>query len=63
MEKMGQQMAYVGPVLAFVILMNLPAAISLYWLTGAVFSISQQIIVNRSLKNFPSPNGTATHTT
>lgn len=63
MEKMGQQMAYVGPVLAFVILVNLPAAISLYWLTGAVFSIFQQVIVNRSLKNFPPSNGTATHTT
>lgn len=62
-EKMARQMVFMGPVLAFVILANLPAAISLYWLTGALFSLFQQAMVNRSLKDFSSSNGISTNTT
>jgi len=32
-----------------VILVRLPAAVAIYWLTSTLFSIIQQIIVNRSV--------------
>ncbi len=48
-EKVGQNMVTFMPILTVVILFNLPAAIGLYWGTTTVFSIFQQLIVNRSL--------------
>jgi len=39
---------FIGPVIALVVLTRFPAAVGLYWLTTTVFSIIQQIIVNRS---------------
>ena len=53
-ERMAKQMVFIGPVLALIVLMNMPAAIGLYWLTGTVFSVFQQIIVNKSLRGFPN---------
>ena len=47
--KMAKFMVYVGPVIALVILVRLPAAVAIYWLTSTLFSIIQQIIVNRSV--------------
>ena len=61
-EKMGKQMVFLGPALAFIILIKLPAAISLYWLTSSLFSVLQQVVVNKSLKDFPNKNGTTTNT-
>lgn len=52
-ERMAKQMVFIGPVLALIVLMKMPAAIGLYWLTGTVFSVFQQIIVNKSLGSFP----------
>ncbi len=49
--RMGRQMLFIGPVITLVFLWYLPAAISLYWLTTTAFSIFQQTIVNRQLKN------------
>jgi YidC/Oxa1 family membrane protein insertase len=49
--RMGRQMLFIGPVITLVFLWYLPAAIGLYWLTTTAFSIFQQIIVNRQLKN------------
>src|SRR3989338_1072260 len=46
-ERMGRNMVYIGPVLTAVILFNLPAGLGLYWLVTTVFSLLQQIIVNR----------------
>lgn len=48
-EKINRQMLYLGPVLTFLIFSKLPAAISLYWLVSSVFSVFQQIIINRQL--------------
>jgi len=42
---------YIGPVIALVVLTRFPAAVGLYWLTSTVFSIIQQVIVNRSVGN------------
>lgn len=47
--KMAKFMIYVGPIIALVILVRLPAAVAIYWLTSTLFSIIQQIIVNRSV--------------
>jgi len=48
-EKIGRQMVYMGPILTLMILGNLPAAIGLYWLITSLFSIAQQIYINKTL--------------
>lgn len=47
--KMSKFMVYVGPAIALVILIRFDAAVAIYWLTSTLFSIIQQIIVNRSV--------------
>lgn len=41
---------FVGPLLALVILRNLPSALSLYWLMSSVFSVGQQWFINKNIK-------------
>ncbi|MDP3729398.1 MAG: YidC/Oxa1 family membrane protein insertase [bacterium] len=48
-EKIGRQMVFIGPVLTVAILTSLPAAIGLYWLVTSVFSVVQQIYINKTL--------------
>jgi len=48
-ERIGRQMVYFGPILTVVILSSLPTAIGLYWLVTGVFSIVQQIYINKTL--------------
>lgn len=50
-EKMGRQMVFLGPVMTVVIFYNFPAAVGLYWLITSLFSIVQQIIVNKQIAN------------
>ncbi|OGY61982.1 MAG: hypothetical protein A2745_01100 [Candidatus Harrisonbacteria bacterium RIFCSPHIGHO2_01_FULL_44_13] len=47
--QIGRQMVFIGPILTVVILFSLPAAVGLYWLTTSVFSIGQQIVINRKI--------------
>ncbi len=49
--KMAKNMVYIGPVLTLLILGNLPAAVGLYWLTSSLFSVGQQWLINKALKN------------
>jgi YidC/Oxa1 family membrane protein insertase len=49
MERMGRQMVFVAPALTIVLFLNFPAAIALYWLVSSLFSIGQQLIINRQL--------------
>lgn len=49
-EKMARQMAFITPVITIVIFYAFPAAVALYWITSSLFSIFQQVIVNRHLK-------------
>lgn len=51
-ERMGRQMIYLGPILTVIFLyfFNLPSAVGLYWLTTSLFSVIQQIIINKRLK-------------
>jgi len=48
-RKMAKISVFMGPTIALVILTRFPAAVGLYWLTSTLFSIIQQIIVNRSV--------------
>jgi YidC/Oxa1 family membrane protein insertase len=48
-EKMGRQMAFIGPLVTLFIFYNLPAAVGLYWLIASLFSIGQQYIVNLNI--------------
>ncbi len=48
-EQMGQQMIFMGPIITLVILVTMPAAIGLYWLVTSLFSIIQQIYINKTL--------------
>ncbi len=47
--KIAQQMVYVGPAITLLILWRLPAAIGLYWLVSSLFSLLQQIYINRKI--------------
>ncbi|AKM78076.1 MAG: Membrane protein insertase, YidC/Oxa1 family [Candidatus Wolfebacteria bacterium GW2011_GWE1_48_7] len=48
-EMMGRQMMYMGPILTVVVLLAMPSAIALYWLTTTLFSIGQQVIINKKI--------------
>lgn len=48
--QIGRKMVYIGPVLTVLILGNLPAAVGLYWLVSSLFSVGQQMVINRKLK-------------
>ena len=48
-EAIGRRMILFMPIFTLMILSSLPAAIGLYWSTTTVFSIFQQVIVNRTL--------------
>lgn len=49
--KIGRQMVFIGPALTVMVLFSLPSAIALYWFAGTIFSIIQQLIINKRLKN------------
>ncbi len=49
-ERMGKQMVYFGPIFTVLVLWNLPSAIGLYWLATSVFSVVQQIYINKTVK-------------
>jgi len=53
-EQIARNMMYVGPLLTVFIFYNFPAAVSLYWLVSSIFSIGQQVVINKSL----AKNGT-----
>jgi YidC/Oxa1 family membrane protein insertase len=50
-EVMAQRMVLIAPVMTLLIFMNFPAAVSLYWIVTSLFSIVQQEIINRQIKN------------
>lgn len=47
-ERMTRQMMFLGPILTLAIFYGLPAAVALYWLVASIFSIVQEIILNRT---------------
>ncbi|KKU14619.1 hypothetical protein A3A20_02685 [Candidatus Wolfebacteria bacterium RIFCSPLOWO2_01_FULL_45_19] len=50
-ERIAKQMVMLGPALTVAIMSFLPAAIALYWLASSTFSIFQQVIIMKSIKN------------
>ncbi len=48
-ERMGRNMTFVAPLITLFVFWQFPAAVSLYWVITSVFSIVQQLIVNRQL--------------
>ncbi len=46
---MGNMMVFIGPVITLIVLVNLPSALGIYWSVSSVFSIVQQIFINRKL--------------
>jgi len=49
-ESMARQMTFIGPLITVLIFYSLPAAVGLYWLVTSLFSVLQQIIVNRHFR-------------
>ena len=49
--KMARNMIFIGPILTILLLSSLPAAVGLYWLITSIFSIGQQMIINRHLEH------------
>lgn len=45
----GRMMIVMGPVLTFVILVNFPAALGIYWTVSTLFSLGQQVFINKKL--------------
>lgn len=45
--QMARNMIIIGPLLTVIVLYSLPSAVGLYWITTTVFSIIQQIYVNK----------------
>ncbi|NCN52903.1 membrane protein insertase YidC [Candidatus Wolfebacteria bacterium] len=48
-EKIGRQMVFFSPIITIVILVNFPSAVGLYWLVTGIFSVGQQIYINKML--------------
>lgn len=46
-ERMGRNMVFIGPALTGFILWSLPSALGLFWIVGSLFSIGQQLIINK----------------
>jgi YidC/Oxa1 family membrane protein insertase len=47
--RISRQMVFIGPAITVLILYSLPAAVGLYWLATSVFSVFQQIIINKKV--------------
>ncbi|HEY4523932.1 MAG TPA: YidC/Oxa1 family membrane protein insertase [Candidatus Paceibacterota bacterium] len=48
-ERIGRQMVYIAPVLTVTILWQFPSAVALYWATTSLFSVIQQLVINKQL--------------
>ncbi|MEK7151610.1 MAG: YidC/Oxa1 family membrane protein insertase [Patescibacteria group bacterium] len=50
MPDMSKQMLYFFPVMVIIIAWNLPTGLTLYWVAATVFSIFEQLYINRKYK-------------
>lgn len=48
---------YMAPAFTFVILLNFPAALGLYWSASTLFSLIQQVIINKKLPKLEHDRG------
>lgn len=49
-RSMNVQMRYVMPIFMFIVCLKLSAAIALYWITGSLFTIAQELYLRKTLK-------------
>jgi YidC/Oxa1 family membrane protein insertase len=49
-ERMSKQMVLFGPLFTILVLWQLPSALGIYWLITSVFSIVQQIYINKKVR-------------
>lgn len=45
----GKMMVIIAPLMTFLILKNLPAALGIYWTASGLFSIGQQLYINKTV--------------
>ncbi len=53
MADFGKMMMYMGPAMTLVVLIKLPSALGLYWAVSTLFSVAQQIYINKKLQTQP----------
>jgi YidC/Oxa1 family membrane protein insertase len=46
-QKMNRQMVYLMPLMTLFFAVSLPSGLTLYWVVGTIFSVGQQLMVNR----------------
>lgn len=49
----GKMMVIIGPALTLIILFTLPSALGVYWIVSTLFSIGQQIYINKKINKKP----------
>ena len=52
-RSMNVQMRYVMPVFMFLVCLSVSGAVALYWITGSVFTIGQELYFRRTIKRVP----------
>jgi len=57
--KMMRNMVVIGPLITVAVLYTLPSAVGLYWITTTLFSIAQQLYINKKFNLHGTP---ANHT-
>jgi YidC/Oxa1 family membrane protein insertase len=50
-RSMNMQMRYVMPVFMFIVCLNVSGAVALYWITGSIFMIFQELYLRRTVKS------------
>ena len=58
MADFGKMMMYMGPAMTLIVLIKLPSALGLYWVVSTLFSVIQQIYINKKMQIQPSPPST-----
>lgn len=49
-QSISKKLIYIMPFITGIILWNLPSAVALYWLTTSLFSVIQQIVINKKIE-------------
>lgn len=57
MASFNKTFLYLGSIFSFIILINLPSALALYWLVSTLFSIGQQFVINKKLEYINEDDG------
>ena len=52
--RIARQMTFMGPVITLIVLWTLPAAVGLYWLVSSLFSLGQQVVINKKINRDPN---------